>query len=340
MLSIFLLSALMASPSHSNLIERHSAIQLLFLIICLHLEICMTSQDKMLIKGGSIVALVTPMTANNAIDYDELTRLLNWHAEQGSDGVVVLGTTGEASTINMEERTQIIKTAVKAVKGTLPIIIGTGTIETSKTIELSQHALDNGADASLIITPYYVKPPQRALVKHFTTIADSVALPMIVYNCPGRTGVDMKPETVSQFSSHPNIIGIKDATGDLNRVQSLRTLCGPNFAIFSGEDDSGMDFVRIGGDGVISVTANVDPSSMHKMLLAAKEGRLQEAGEINDRLMMLHKRLFLESNPIPAKKALEIMGRIGSGIRPPLTSLSEDLIPSLKEALQKGKIPF
>eukprot|EP01042_Synura_sphagnicola_P005371 gene5371-6849_t len=161
---------------------------------------------------------------------------------------------------------------------------------------------------------------------------------MIVYNCPGRTGVDMKPETVAQFSKHPMIVGIKDATGDLSRVATLRELCGPDFAIFSGEDDSGMDFVRLGGDGVISVTANVAPADMHTMLLAAKEGRLQQATEINDRLMLLHQRLFLESNPIPVKKALQLLGKIGGGIRPPLTPLAPEHVASLEEAISKSKV--
>jgi 4-hydroxy-tetrahydrodipicolinate synthase len=164
----------------------------------------------------------------------------------------------------MEERTEVIKASVKTVNGAIPVIVGTGTIETQKVIELSRHAMECGADATLVITPYYVKPPQRALVTHFKAIADSVPLPMIVYNCPGRTGVDMKPETIAEFSSHPMIVGVKDATGDITRVGSLRGLCGKEFLIFSGEDDLGCEFVRLGGDGVISVTANVAPAAMHK----------------------------------------------------------------------------
>ena len=166
--------------------------------------------------------------------------------------------------ISMEERTEIIKTSVRVVNGAFPIIVGAGAIETQKTIDLCKHAMECGADASLVITPYYVKPPPRALIKHFNAIADSVALPMIVYNCPGRTGVDMKPETIAAFSNHPMIIGVKDATGDLNRVIPLRELCGKEFLLFSGEDDSGCVFVGMGGDGVISVTANVAPRSMHE----------------------------------------------------------------------------
>lgn len=293
---------------------------------------------KVQCKGGSVVALVTPMTATNDIDYPSLIALLKWHKQEGTDGVVILGTTGESTMINLEERTKIIETAVKTVSGKFPVIVGTGTIETSKVIELGKHALQHGADATLVITPYYVKPPQRALIKHFTDIADAVDLPMIVYNCPGRTGVDMKPETVAQFCKHPRIVGIKDATGDLDRVASLRGLCGADFLIYSGEDDSGCDFVRIGGDGVISVTANVAPGKMHNMLTWSAEGKRKEAEEINAMLMPLHKRLFLESNPIPTKKVLSLMGKIGPGIRPPLTPLAEAHLEALNEAMRIGKL--
>jgi 4-hydroxy-tetrahydrodipicolinate synthase len=216
------------------------------------------------VKGGSIVALVTPMTETNAIDFTKLDEILKWHISEGTDGVVVLGTTGESSMISMEERASIIKASVKTVNGAIPVIIGTGCIETDKVIELSRQALELGADATLVITPYYIKPPQRALVTHFKTIADAVNIPMILYNCPGRTGVDMKPETLTTLSTHPNIIGIKDATGDLGRVEAIRKHCGEDFLLYSGEDDNGCEFVKIGGNGVISVTANVAPSQMHK----------------------------------------------------------------------------
>lgn len=289
------------------------------------------------VVGGSVVALVTPMTAKNEIDYPKLVELLEWHVKEGTDGAVILGTTGEASMISIEERTAIIKTTVSTVKNSFPIIVGTGTIETSKVIELSRHALECGADASLVITPYYIKPPQRALVTHFLEIANTVPIPMIVYNCPGRTGVDMKPETIAQLK-HKYIIGVKDATGDLNRVQEIRNLCGDNFLIFSGEDDSGCEFVKIGGDGVISVTANVAPSAMHKMLLASKLGKADEAEAIDRILLPLHQRLFLESNPIPVKKVLNLMGKIDSGIRPPLIGLSDTHLKSLQEAMVIGKV--
>lgn len=289
------------------------------------------------VVGGSVVALVTPMTPDNKIDYPKLVEILEWHMSEKTDGAVILGTTGEASMISMAERTEIIKLAVSTVNKKFPIIVGTGTIEGSKVIELSQNALDNGADASLIITPYYVKPPQRALVTHFKSIADAVPLPMIVYNCPGRTGVDLKPETVGQFADHPYIIGIKDATGDLGRVKALREACGEDFLLYSGEDDNGCKFVEIGGDGVISVTANVAPGWMHKMMMLSKQGDSVEAERINDLLMLLHQRLFLESNPIPVKRALQLMGKINMGIRPPLDNMADEYLDSLQEALANLK---
>eukprot|EP01035_Chromulina_nebulosa_P018569 gene18569-24293_t len=290
------------------------------------------------VRGGSVVALVTPMTSNNDIDYSSLQQLLKWHVKEGSDGAVVLGTTGESSTISNAERVNIIQASIEAVNGAFPIIIGTGTIETDKVIELTLQAKELGADAALIITPYYVKPPQRSLITHYLTIANAVDFPIILYNCPGRTGVDLKPETIGELSKHPNIIGVKDATGDLARVESLRKLCRKDFLLFSGEDDSGSDFVRIGGDGVISVTANVAPAAMHKLLSDSKNGRLDEANKINEQLMPLHKRLFLESNPIPVKKVLNLMGKIGNGIRPPLAELDPVHIPKIHEAMAIGRV--
>lgn len=289
------------------------------------------------LRGGSVVALVTPMKADKSIDYGRLVDLLTWHMQEGSDGAVVLGTTGEGSMISFVERAEIIKTAVKTVKGAFPVIIGTGTIETSKVIELTRQAKDLGADASLVITPYYVKPPQRALVSHYTSIVDAVTLPLIAYNCPGRTGVDMKPETIALLAKHPLIVGVKDATGDLTRIKSIRDGCGDKFLIYSGEDDSGCDFVKLGGDGVISVTANVAPKAMHKMLSLSKQGQEAEAQEINASLMPLHQRLFLESNPIPTKKALQLMGKIEGNIRPPLVELDPIHLQALQEALMIGK---
>ncbi len=185
------------------------------------------------IGDGSIVALVTPMTSTNAIDYDKLIDLLNWHVSEGSDGVVILGTTGESSTISLEERTKIIETSVRTVGGSLPVIVGTGGIETSKVIESSKHAQSLGADGVLVITPYYVKPPQRALVTHFTSVADSISIPVILYNCPGRTGVNIAPETVMALAKHKNIIGLKDAVGNIiERLEPIRSQCGSNFLLY------------------------------------------------------------------------------------------------------------
>ena len=203
---------------------------------------------------------------------------------------------------------------------------------------MTENAKLNGADATLIITPYYVKPPQRALIQHFTNIADTVDLPMILYNCPGRAGIDMIPETVQTISKHSNVIGIKDATGDLDRVKPLRELCGKDFLLYSGEDDQGREFVSLGGDGVISVTANVCPALEHQMLLLASQGKTDEAEAINQILMPVHKNMFCESNPIPAKAALRIMGKIDTGIRPPLCQLDSKLEQTLIDALKSAKI--
>ena len=288
---------------------------------------------NMLPKGGSNVALVTPMKSNNKIDYESLTRLLIWHEKEQTDGIVLLGTTGEGSTINMSERSRIIETAVNLLKNKIPIIVGTGAVDPNKVIELTKNAKDLGADASLVITPYYVKPPQRALITHFSTIADSIDLPMILYNCPGRTGVDMIPETISKLSLHPNIIGVKDASGDLSRVDPLRNQCEKGFLLYGGEDDQGYDFVKMGGDGVISVTANLYPLLEHCMLKLAKEGNYDLAEKINNKLMPIHKNLFIESNPIPVKRALNIIGKIDSGIRPPLTHLNQKHYIKLKNII-------
>lgn len=288
---------------------------------------------NMLPKGGSNVALVTPMKNDNKIDYESLVRLLKWHEKEQTDGIVLLGTTGEGSTINMSERSRIIETAVNLLKNKIPIIVGTGAVDPNKVIELTKNAKDLGADASLVITPYYVKPPQRALITHFSTIADSIDLPLILYNCPGRTGVDMIPETISKLSLHPNIIGVKDASGDLSRVESLRNQCEKGFLLYGGEDDQGYDFVKMGGDGVISVTANLYPLLEHCMLKLAKEGNYELAEKINNKLMPIHKNLFIESNPIPVKRALNIIGKIDSGIRPPLTQLNQKHYIKLKNII-------
>ena len=290
------------------------------------------------LRAGSVVALITPMKPDMSIDYAAFVDLLKWHVVEGTDGAVILGTTGESTMINAEDRTEIIKTAVKTVAGAFPIIVGAGTIETDKVIGMCQNAKECGADASLIITPYYIKPPQRALIKHFWDVADAVDLPMVLYNCPGRTGVDMLPETVAELSKHKGIVGIKEATGDLDRIPGIRKSCGDDFLIYSGEDDSGCKFVSpaVGGDGVISVTANVAPAKMHTMLTLSKAGQKEEAEKINAELELLHSRLFLESNPIPVKKAVSMMGKCGPAIRQPLTELDISMEGVVREALTKA----
>lgn len=215
----------------------------------------------------------------------------------------------------------------------MPIIVGTGTIDPVTALALTQCAKDCGADASLVITPYYVKPPQRAMVKHFTDLADAVDLPMILYNCPGRTGIDMSVETTAIVSKHPGIIGVKDASGDLSRVGPLREQCGPAFLLYSGEDNQGASFVGSGGDGVISVTANVCPALEHEMLVLAKAGDVGGAAKIDEVLAPVHSALFLESNPIPVKRAVEMMQRIEGGIRPPLAYMDDAPAGMLRKAL-------
>ncbi len=283
--------------------------------------------------GGSNVALVTPMKLNGDIDFKALENLLEWHFEEGTEGIVLLGTTGEAQTINMEERSDIIKKAVSVIGGKIPIIVGTGAVNPLDVLQLTENAKQCGADASLIVTPFYVKPPQRALVKHFNTIADKVDLPMILYNCPGRTGVDMDIDTISKLSKHQNIVGVKDASGDLKRVSELRVNCEKYFLLYGGDDDIGCDFVMMGGDGVISVTANVFPKLESQMLKYAKLEYYENAKKINSELMPLHKSLFLESNPIPVKRALNMIGKIESGIRPPLTHLDAKHYIKLKNSI-------
>eukprot|EP00633_Aureoumbra_lagunensis_P001377 CAMPEP_0197290810 /NCGR_PEP_ID=MMETSP0890-20130614/10225_1 /TAXON_ID=44058 ORGANISM="Aureoumbra lagunensis, Strain CCMP1510" /NCGR_SAMPLE_ID=MMETSP0890 /ASSEMBLY_ACC=CAM_ASM_000533 /LENGTH=299 /DNA_ID=CAMNT_0042763119 /DNA_START=59 /DNA_END=958 /DNA_ORIENTATION=- len=291
------------------------------------------------ISGGSLVALVTPMNpGTNAIDHGALKSLLEWHLESGTAGIVALGTTGEASTMTTEERAAVLKTTTDTIGGKMPLIVGTGTIDTGVTIETTKRAKDCGADASLVVTPYYVKPPQRALLAHFTAIANAVDLPMILYNVPGRTASDLKTETVAQLSTHERIIGIKDATGELDRVPHLRELCGADFLLLSGEDALSLDFVLAGGDGVISVTANIAPAQMQELMLTAKSGNTDKAIELDSPLQGLHDKLFIEANPIPVKFALARMGRIQSGIRLPLVELAKEYHPALESAISDAGI--
>lgn len=283
---------------------------------------------------GSIVALVTPMDDSGELDMPALTRLLEWHLAEGTDGIVAVGTTGESATLNVDEHYEVISHTVRTVAGRVPVIGGTGANSTSEAIEWTAAAKDAGADACLLVTPYYNKPSQRGLYAHYRAIAEAVDTPQILYNVPGRTACDLLPETVAQLARIENIIGIKEATGDLSRAAEIMKLRHDGFAVYSGEDSTAMETMLMGADGNISVTANVAPALMHEMCMAAIEGREAEARALNARLAPLNETLFLESNPIPVKWALQAMGHIGGGIRLPLVTLDKTYQPQLREALQ------
>ena len=294
-------------------------------------------------KPGSTVALVTPFEPTTGqIDFPALERLLQFHLNQGTDNLCILGTTGESAVLSMTERAQVLQLAVATVKGRMPILCGTGTIDPVQVQALTQQALDLGCDASLVVTPYYVKPPQRGLVKHFQTAAE-VGLPVILYNVPGRTSVNLSDESIGILAQHENIVGVKDATGDLSRLASLKTqlqAVGVNdFLCYSGDDSSTMDYVLQGGDGCISVTANCAPQLMHQMMAAALRGDRAEAQRMNQLLMSLHADLFCEASPMPVKWALYRMGLVGSSYcRPPLDVLDPALEGRMEAALRAANL--
>lgn len=283
--------------------------------------------------SGSMVALVTPMHADGTLDDDSLRKLVEFHISQGTDAIVAVGTTGESATLSVDEHSGVIQKIIEQVDGRLPVIAGTGANSTSEAIELTEYAKDLGADAVLLVTPYYNRPTQEGMFLHFKAIAEAVDLPQILYNVPGRTASDLLPETVGRLSEVPNIIGIKEATGDVSRVQQIRQLSVDDFELYTGEDTNTVDFILAGGRGVISVTANVAPALMHNMCIAALAGDEAKAREINQKLIALHRFLFVESNPIPVKWALSEMGMIPKGIRLPMTVLSEKYHQSVREAL-------
>ncbi len=271
---------------------------------------------------GSLVALVTPMLPDGSLDMPAFRALIDWHIEQDTDGLVVVGTTGESPTVNAEEHCLLIRTAVEQAAGRVPVIAGTGANSTAEAIELTECAKRAGAVAGLSVAPYYNKPPQEGLYRHFKAIAESVDLPMILYNVPGRTASDIGNDTVLRLAGLPGVVGIKDATGNIERGSELIRRAPDGFAVYSGDDASGMALMLLGGKGVISVTANVAPGLMHAMCAAALAGDLGRAREINFRLLGLHQKLFVEANPIPVKWAMAEMGRIQPGIRLPLVPLS------------------
>lgn len=284
---------------------------------------------------GSIVALVTPMFEDGSVDWDGLKQLVEWHIEQGTNSIVAVGTTGEASTLSMEEHTKVIAEIIRVANKRIPIIAGTGANSTVEAIELTREAKELGADAALLVTPYYNKPTQEGLYQHYKTIAEAVDIQQILYNVPGRTGVDMLNETVIRLSAVDNIVGIKDATGDVPRgIQLLHGLDSKNMVVYSGDDMTAWELILAGARGNISVTANVAPHVMSQVCVAALADNKAEANRLNTQVSQLHDILFCESNPIPVKWALHEMGKIGTGIRLPLTPLAEQFRAPLREALK------
>lgn len=287
---------------------------------------------------GSMVALVTPMLEDGTLDFESLDRLIEFHVENKTDAIIAVGTTGESATLDEEEHCATIKRAVKTSAGRIPIVAGTGSNSTKEAIDLTRCAMEAGADACLLVTPYYNKPTQEGLYLHYRAVAEAVGVPQILYNVPGRTAVDMQPETVARLAEMPNIVGIKEATGDLQRAKTILEMCGDKIDVYSGDDATAMDLILLGAKGDISVTANVAPRAMHDMCAAALGGDKAAAQQINEPLLGLHKNLFLEANPIPVKWALYEMGLITSGIRLPMTVLSEQHHATVRQALKQANI--
>lgn len=287
---------------------------------------------------GSIVAIVSPMHEDGSLALDSYRRLIDWHVEQGTKAIAVVGTTGESPTVDMHEHATLIRVAAEHAAGRVPIIAGAGGNSTREAIELSEYARKSGATASLQVVPYYNKPTQEGLYRHFRTVAEAVELPMILYNVPGRTVADMSNQTVLRLAEVPGIIGLKDATGDIPRGSALLAQAPAGFAVYSGNDDSALALMAMGSHGVISVTANVAPAQMARMCALALEGHWPEALALNRRLLPLHLDLFVEANPIPVKWALAEMGRIPPGIRLPLTPLSAERRAVVRAALERSGV--
>ncbi len=287
---------------------------------------------------GSIVALVTPMFEDGAVDDVSLKKLVEFHIEQGTDALVAVGTTGESATLDEDEHCHVIKTVVDCVAGRIPVIAGTGANCTREAIALTRKAKEVGADACLLVTPYYNKPTQEGLYLHYKAVAEAVDIPQILYNVPGRTGVDMLPETVGRLGKIDNIVGVKEATGKLDRVKQIRDLCGDDFALYTGDDATSLEFCLLGGNGSITVTGNVAPKLLHEMIIAAMRGDRAEAEAIDAKLAGLHSSLFIQSNPIPVKWAVAEMGLMGKGIRLPLTWLSDECMSTVRAAMQQAGV--
>ncbi|MHB8253424.1 MAG: 4-hydroxy-tetrahydrodipicolinate synthase [Acidiferrobacter sp.] len=287
---------------------------------------------------GSLVAIVTPMREDGAVDFAALDRLLDFHVSHGTHGIVATGTTGEASTLDVDEHVAVVSHVVRYIKGRIPVIAGTGANATAEAIALSRAAADAGADACLVVTPYYNKPTQEGLFQHFKAIAEAVDTPIILYNVPSRTACDLLPDTVARLAQVPGIVGIKEATGDLERARTIRSLCPPPFALYGGDDATAVALGLMGAAGVISVTANVAPQGMSAVWEAIFIGDNESALKKDEALAGLHKALFVESNPIPVKWALHAMGLIGPHLRLPLTPLSSTRTAVVQEALRQAGV--
>jgi 4-hydroxy-tetrahydrodipicolinate synthase len=294
---------------------------------------------------GSIVAIVTPMFEDGSLDKDSLKKLIDWHVAEGTDGIVIVGTTGESATVNPDEHVELIRLAVEHVAGRVPVIAGSGGNSTLEAIALTRHAKDVGADATLQVVPYYNRPTQEGMYRHFKAIAEAVALPVILYNVPGRTVADMANETVLRLAEIDNIVGIKDATGSIGRgiellrgLKQARVKSGKDFGVYSGDDPTAMALMFCGAAGNISVTANVAPRAMHELCVAAMNGEVARAVEINDRILALHAKLFVEPNPVPVKWALAEMGKMPAGLRLPLAPLSDSFHDTVRAALRESGV--
>ncbi len=287
---------------------------------------------------GSLVALITPMLSNGEVDYEKLKQLIEFHIEAGSDGLVIAGTTGESATLTISEHSELIKRSVDMIDGRIAMMAGTGANSTAEAIELTQAAKQSGAKACLLVTPYYNKPTQEGLYQHYKAIAEAVDIDQYLYNVPGRTAVDMQPETVLRISTIKQVVGIKEATGDLEKLRQIQELVPKDFVLLCGDDSATREFILQGGHGCISVTANVAPAKMAEMCRLALAGKEDEAEAIDQQLMMLHDKLFIESSPIPVKWALSEMGYCENTFRLPLTPLSDDCHSTVKAAMRAAGI--
>jgi 4-hydroxy-tetrahydrodipicolinate synthase len=288
--------------------------------------------------SGSIVAVVTPMAESGEIDYAAWDRLLDWHVANGTDAIVIVGTTGESPTVTLDEACELVRRAAARVGGRVPLIAGSGTNSTASSVERTRRLAEAGADAVLVVTPYYNKPTQEGLYRHFLAVAEASAVPVILYNVPSRTGVDLQPDTVVRLAAHPRIVAIKEATGSVQRIAELIQRCGDELEVLSGDDPIAAEAVLAGARGVISVTANVAPKAMHELCVAALAGDATRARELDARLQVLHRAMFVESNPIPAKWAVQQLGLIPGGLRLPLTPLSAAAQAPVRDAMRASGV--